>query len=445
MCIARLRTGHEGIGAPQRERITSDHGGVITELVVDILEKHEAAERSDNIALLATATLFYLTAEHTMGQTLRARLRALRALLLLLQRLILRRGVQGANIAKNCCLAMRNFRLEGELSRCARFVAIALLRAALKYHDRTLQHTAVLLCCHNLASLHPRHKEGIGAAEPEGGIDLVLRLIADQHAALTEQEDLEDTDYLTLELCWTFLWNITDETPRNVQRFIARRGMATMLYSLETFPTVVALRRNVMGLVTNIAEVPAFRAELLQVRVLEQLHTCLVDGPNDLEVTYNVAGTLCHVLSDGEAFWLACGRTLELRRTLLDALATVVLGWNMATERWINYRSLTPIVRLLHPDLEGEVHMWATWAVASLCTVTRDKYCEMCVAEGVVDALERLQKHTPGPSAWVHARIATTLSLCREWHIEHCAREAVLAGHMDCRGDDEAPGNTTVL
>eukprot|EP00041_Stephanoeca_diplocostata_P029164 m.854214 g.854214 ORF g.854214 m.854214 type:complete len:834 (-) comp23502_c2_seq2:381-2882(-) len=427
--------GNVPFGAQDPMRLSCDTGGIITEAVVDILEKYEEGKPNDGILLLATANLFYLTTKHMDGQTPRARLRALRAMLVLLERLILRRGTNGEGVAKNCTLAMRNFRLEGELSRCARFVAIALLRAALKYTDRALQHTALLLCCHNLASLHPRHKLSIGSAEPEGGINLVLRLITDQHAALLKLETPEAADFVTLELCWTFLWNITDETPRNVARFIAHAGIDTMLCSLETFPTVVALRRNVMGLVTNIAEVPACRTELMQERVLQLLHTCLVDGPNDLEVAYNVAGTLCHVLSDGEAFWLACGRTPELRRCLLSALATAVGGWTMAIERWINYRSLTPIVRLLQPSLEEEVHMWATWALASLCMVDRDKYCAMCAFEGVVDALEQLQCTTPGPSAWVRERIAITLALCRDWSVEHQANTAILAGHMDCRSD----------
>jgi hypothetical protein len=101
---------------------------------------------------------------------------------------------------KNCCLTLRNFRPETELSRCSCFVAVTLLRAALDFDDRTVQHVALLMCCHNLASLHPRHKEAIGSAEPDSGITLVLEIIAAQHAALLILDEAAEADFVILEL-----------------------------------------------------------------------------------------------------------------------------------------------------------------------------------------------------------------------------------------------------
>ena len=83
----------------------------------------------------------------------------------------------GLQLAKNCCLTLRNFSTERELAACSCEVAITLLRTALQYDERAVQMTSIQVCCHNLAPLHPYHKECIGGYKPEGGIRLVLELI----------------------------------------------------------------------------------------------------------------------------------------------------------------------------------------------------------------------------------------------------------------------------
>jgi len=129
-----------------------------------------------------------------------------------------------------------------------------------------------------------------------------------------------------------------------------------------------------MGLVTNISEVTECREHLLSEDVLTELERCMTIDADKLEVAYNVAGTLCHIMAEGEDFWYRHGLSSEQRRSLLGAIANAVAGWNTATERWINYRSLRPIISLLRAGLEVEVYLWATWALLSLCTVTPDKY-----------------------------------------------------------------------
>mmetsp|Transcript_26333 Transcript_26333/g.79107 ORF Transcript_26333/g.79107 Transcript_26333/m.79107 type:complete len:806 (+) Transcript_26333:330-2747(+) len=395
--------------------ITRDDG--FTSLVIRILERFQ--DDSD-VQCFATANLFYLTASTTVAeQSPRVRLKALHALLQLLIGLIVHppheTGLyQDVQVVKNCCLTLRNFAPETELSRCSCLVAITLLRAALDIDDRTVQHVALLMCCHNLASLHPHHKERIGSAEPESGVTLVLKIIAAQQEELEYAEEVDDNDFIILELGWTFLWNMTDETPSNVQRFLELNGMQTLLESLTTFPDQVALRRNIMGLVTNIAEVTHFRSHLLEADVLFQLETCMRVDADRLEVSYNVAGTLCHILAEGEEYWFAHGQSAEQRQQLLAAIAAAVTGWDKATERWINYRSLQPIINLLGPSVADEVYLWATWALLSLCTVTPGKYCTMLEEEGGLERLDQLSKSTH-VSEQVAGYAAETLIVCDEW------------------------------
>lgn len=129
---------------------------------------------------------------------------------------------------------------------------------------------------------------------PDGGIELVLQLIRRQHGELelAIQTGEEAPDFAILELCWTFLWNITDETPANVENFLDHGGLDIMVASLELFPQEVPLRRNAMGLVTNIAEVDEFISCLVTERVMRTLQICIESEDSGLEVTYNVAGTL---------------------------------------------------------------------------------------------------------------------------------------------------------
>lgn len=149
----------------------------------------------------------------------------------------------------------------------------------------------------------------------------------------------------------------------------------------------VALRRNIMGLVTNIAEVPEYRKHLLSPAVLHQLENCMAIDVDRLEVSYNVAGrtvpvgscafayadfalrplgTLCHIMAEGEEYWYSEGLSASQRESLLVAVASAVSGWNKATERWINYRSLLPIILLLRPGIPDQVYLWSTWALLSL-------------------------------------------------------------------------------
>jgi hypothetical protein len=50
--------------------------------------------------------------------------------------------------------------------------------------------------------------------------------------------------------------------------------------------------------------------------------------------------------------------------------SAAVDGWSIETPRSINYRSLSPIVRLTSSGMPS-VQYWASWALANLCTMYR--------------------------------------------------------------------------
>lgn len=67
-----------------------------------------------------------------------------------------------------------------------------------------------------------------------------------------------------VEVAWTLLWNITDETPENCRRFIEDNdGLKTFLDCLEAWSDKRDLIRNMLGLLGNVAEVRELRPYLV--------------------------------------------------------------------------------------------------------------------------------------------------------------------------------------
>eukprot|EP00051_Salpingoeca_urceolata_P034105 m.23578 g.23578 ORF g.23578 m.23578 type:complete len:772 (-) comp7230_c0_seq1:181-2496(-) len=382
-------------------RITSDNG--LTRVMINCM--HRFVDKLD-LQVVSSAVLFYTTLDTTKEQLPLDRREALHAVLRTMDQ-----HLGCLQLVKNCCLTLRNFQTENELALFSRQVAILLLRAALLYSDRTIQLTSVFLCCHNLASLHPWHKAAIGEA---GGIQLAVQLIHEKKCP----EENEETDTAVLEACWTFLWNITDETPSNAERFLSEGGLDLVVEVLQLYPDGAILRRNVMGLVTNIAEVKRLRPSLMTEDMLSELDKCLT-GLDDLEVSYNVTGTLCHLMAEGEAFWDRHEVAREQRSHLLGQITTAVDGWSLSAERWINYRCLRPVISLLSLQLPWEIRYWAAWALASLCTANPDKYCEMCLEENALEPLRLLEGHheTVAHPPMTHV-LQLTLSRCNQWQSE---------------------------
>lgn len=123
-----------------------------------------------------------------------------------------------------------------------------------------------------------------------------------------------------------------------------------------------------MGLLGNVAEVCALRKKLMT-SVFISVFCKLLDSTQDnIEVSYNAAGVLAHMLSDGEAAW---GITSPARCIIQESMVRNVNRWNINSTRNINYRSFEPILRLLRISHTRECQLWATWALANLTRVYR--------------------------------------------------------------------------
>uniref|UniRef100_A0A2H1WRV9 SFRICE_029439 n=1 Tax=Spodoptera frugiperda TaxID=7108 RepID=A0A2H1WRV9_SPOFR len=87
-----------------------------------------------------------------------------------------------------------------------------------------------------------------------------------------------------LEVAWSTMWNVTDETPQNCQRFLENRGMEYFLACLKIFPDKEELLRNMMGLLGNVAEVALLRPQLMNKLFLSVFYELLDSCSDGIEV-----------------------------------------------------------------------------------------------------------------------------------------------------------------
>eukprot|EP00096_Caligus_rogercresseyi_P002418 TRINITY_DN1453_c0_g2_i1.p1 TRINITY_DN1453_c0_g2~~TRINITY_DN1453_c0_g2_i1.p1 ORF type:complete len:838 (-),score=283.76 TRINITY_DN1453_c0_g2_i1:244-2757(-) len=189
-----------------------------------------------------------------------------------------------------------------------------------------------------------------------------------------------------METAWSTLWNVTDETPINCSRFLDNGGMQLFLQCKSVFPNRQELLRNMMGLLGNVAEVPCLRPQLMTREFVAEFSMLLDSNTDGIEVSYNAAGVLAHMASDGPEAW-----SIEdpSRNEVLGKMVAAISRWNLRSPRNINYRSFEPILRLVNVHHTPQCMHWAMWALANL-TFVDAKYCALVEQEGGLTLLEGL-------------------------------------------------------
>ena len=128
-----------------------------------------------------------------------------------------------------------------------------------------------------------------------GAVEKMLQIISEK----LEQGHCDDV----METAWSTMWNVTDETPVNCERFLDAGGMFLFLKCKRRFPEKADLLRNMMGLLGNVAEVEELRPKLMTKEFVEEFDFLLDSCRDGIEVSYNAAGVLAHMASDGPGAW----------------------------------------------------------------------------------------------------------------------------------------------
>lgn len=87
------------------------------------------------------------------------------------------------------------------------------------------------------------------------------------------------------------------------------------------------------------------------------------------QVSYNAAGVLAHMASDGASAWTVSEPS---RSHVLSRMVAAITRWSITAKRNINYRSFEPILRLVRVAHTPECQLWAVWALANLTKIDRE-------------------------------------------------------------------------
>lgn len=318
---------------------------------------------------------------------------------------------------RNGCLTLCNFQIPQDvLFDYCRLVGIVLRIVSVENQDEFVQRISIYLLNSLACQVDGCQKQLVGEL---CAIEIMLKLID-----WRLQRQLCDE---VMEIAWSTMWNVTDETPVNCRRFLDGQGMTFFLKCLQTFPNKPELLRNMMGLLGNVAEVEDLRCFLMTSEYLQVFSNLLDSNSDGIEVSYNAAGVLSHIASNGPAFWTV---TSPSRKEVLDRMSWAVERWDVNTKRNINYRSFEPIFRLLKVKHTPEAQYWAAWALANLTKVYPEKYCKLVIEEEGLQMLEEIDLQD--------------LPLCRRIKglvqvvIDHCERFGKCGSLEDNPEDDVA-------
>lgn len=98
------------------------------------------------------------------------------------------------------------------------------------------------------------------------------------------------------------------------------------------------LLRNMMGLLGNVSECAHLRYRLMKEDYIIRFIRLLNSQSDGIEVSYNSAGILAHIASDGAVVWNRYLHPKCNRDDMLNRMEEAISRWEINSKRNINYR-----------------------------------------------------------------------------------------------------------
>jgi len=301
---------------------------------------------------------------------------------------------------RNGCLTLCHFTLPQDVFHCYERLVRLLHSVAvltLPENENFVQRISIYLLNSLACQVDTKEKLLIGQL---GAFKTMLRIIQERIACRLCDE--------VMEVAWSMMWNVTDETAENSERFINEQGMDIFLRCLEEFPDKEELLRNMMGLMGNVAEVDYLRPRLMKSNYVQIFSDLLSSASDGIEVSYNACGVLANLMSDGEKAWTIVSPS---RSEVLHHMREAITRWKLDTKRNINYRSFKPILRLLPICDTPQVQHWAVWALCNLTKMYKSKYCPLLEREGGIELLSAVV-NDPRPYTEIKSLVVQILHRC---------------------------------
>lgn len=216
----------------------------------------------------------------------------------------------------------------------------------------------------------------------------------------------------------------------------------THMKIFQKFSDKEELLRNMMGLLGNVAEVRELRHYLMIPEYITVFSNLLDSYSDGIEVSYNAAGVISHIASDGPEVWNVQEPSREY---VLNKMVAAIDRWDLTSQRNINYRSFEPILYLVRVYHTPECQRWAVWALANLTKVYRkwpalfgidgkcsfhlsaEKYCSLVESEGGLVLLQELIEH-PSPPFRVKELATVVIENCRRFRDQDLHSDSLLDG-----------------
>ncbi|KAE9554300.1 hypothetical protein FO519_002471 [Halicephalobus sp. NKZ332] len=301
---------------------------------------------------------------------------------------VLQNSYKNQAIVRNVCLTLCQFDFPLEVLHCYVGTIEKLIRSLTIHTTDRFTHQVVIFVMNSLASfLNRDERVKVGQL---GAIQCMVQEI---------QKCCHDIgNDRVMEVCWSFLWNITDETPENCEIFLDLEGIKLISDVYEMFPNEIEVIRNMFGMLGNVSEIERFRERLVE-PFTPILYHLLTISQNNMEVTYNVAAVLANLLSEGEETWFHYDCRVKYR-DVYNKMITCVKQWNVVERRITNYHTLKPIIKLLACENCYASQVWAAWALVHLATED-EKYSDLFIKDKGMVPYVHIRK-TYHQSALIH-------------------------------------------
>eukprot|EP00092_Neocalanus_flemingeri_P043109 GFUD01047412.1.p1 GENE.GFUD01047412.1~~GFUD01047412.1.p1 ORF type:complete len:807 (+),score=257.80 GFUD01047412.1:121-2541(+) len=355
------------------------------------MERHN---HEKHIQISGSASLYYVVKSESLKRDWNVKVKR-KILGTLLNGMLTHR--EDPTMMRNGCLTLCQFQIPADVLFDYKRLVKILLHIVSEHtseENNFIQRAGIFLLNSLACQVDGQQKMLVGSL---GAMEKMLLIITDK----LQQGVCDDV----METAWSTMWNVTDETPVNCERFLNGGGMYLFLKCKDRFPDKADLLRNMMGLLGNVAEVPSLRHKLMTKEFVEEFAFLLDSCSDGIEVSYNAAGVLAHMASDGPQAWAV---DQPDRDHVLFRMARAINRWDLRSGRNINYRSFSPIIRLAGVSHTPECQLWAIWALANLTTVTPEKYCKLVVQEGGLSLVEEMLNENSD-------QVKTSLHQVKEW------------------------------
>jgi len=350
------------------------------EVLLNAMERHT---KEKHIQISGSASLYYIMKSDDIKPDLNVKVKR-KILSILLNGMFTHKS--DPTMMRNGCLTLCHFQMPQDILFDYERLVQILLHIVSEHtaeENNFMQRMSIFLLNTLACQVEGEQRELVGGL---GAIEKMLLIIKDKlHVGICDD---------VMETAWSTMWNVTDETPSNCLRFLNGDGMNLFLKCKERFPLKHDLLRNMLGLLGNVAEVPHLRHHLMTSEFVDEFSFLLDSKSDGIEVSYNAAGVLAHMASDGEVAWTIDDHEREF---VLNRMVRAINRWQIDSKRNINYRSFEPIIRLLPVSHTPECQLWAVWAIANLTKVSPGKYCSLVVEEGGLRAVDAILASSQEP------------------------------------------------